>query len=65
MKTLVLFAATLGCLFAFAGLLKWALLPAALALGDFGGLFLLAFTLGGIVAAWWFLCWLGFRLGIR
>lgn len=62
---LVLFAATLGCLFGFAGLLKWALLPAAVWLGDFGGPFLLAATLGATAGAWWFLCWLGFRLGIR
>lgn len=34
-------------------------------LGDIGPPLFLAATIGGTVAAWWFLCWLGFRIGIR
>lgn len=57
--------AVLGAALAFGVGLKLVALPLLPALGDFGGLFLLAFTLGGVALAWWFLCWLGFRLGIR
>lgn len=65
MTVLAMWLAVLGVAVAFGVGLKVAALPLLPLLGDFGGLFLLAFTLAGVVAAWWFLCWLGFRLGIR
>lgn len=64
MTILVMWVAVVAVILAFGGGL--AALGPLLAQGSaWAGVLLLAYLIGGTVAAWWFLCSLGFRLGIR
>lgn len=64
MTILAMWLAVVGVILLFGGGLV-ALGPLLAQGSGWAGALLMAYLIGGTVAAWWFLCWLGFRLGIR
>lgn len=64
MRMLAMWLAVVGVILAFGGGLV-ALVPLLAQGSAWAGVALLVYMVGGTVAAWWVLCWAGFRLGIR